>query len=199
MRLQSRLDSLVRESGDPKLINLVITQLGNGVPANARLYHVILDKKRKLSGELVRMYINPHKSHAETLQAQWKQAQRDMIQKRFEEMAKQRENLMDLFREWSEESEIAIVARLKDESPMVRWLAVQVVGTKRYHREGDLINLLEDPNLLVRQAAKQALVRLSRGNDFGPTGANPSAAQWKTARASWRSWLTMQDPPAQGQ
>ncbi len=81
----------------------------------------------------------------------------------------------------------------------MRWLAIQVIGKKRYHRETDLIDMLADAHPLVRQAANQALVRLSRGNDFGPPSPLAGEQQWQNARRIWRDWLNLQDPPAQGQ
>jgi hypothetical protein len=42
--------------------------------------------------------------------------------------------------------------------------------------------------------AREALIRLSRGNDFGP---QPTATTRQIAQAvqAWRQWLALQDPP----
>ena len=123
---------------------------------------------------------------------------REFMKKQLEEQAKQQEFIQELLRELSAEKQDYVADQLKSEMPMARWLAIQVIGNKRYHRESELTDLLMDPMPLVRMTAKQALVRLSRGNDFGPANANASAAQWTAARAAWREWMRTQDPPVQG-
>ncbi len=84
--------------------------------------------------------------------------------------------------------------RLVDERPMVRWVTVQVIALRRLPLEVDLIDLLSDKSPEVSQAARQGLVRLSRGCDFGPSP-QATAAQRTQALAAWRRWLARQDPP----
>jgi hypothetical protein len=55
----------------------------------------------------------------------------------------------------------------------------------------DLIDLLSDEESKVREAAHNALVRLSRGKDFGPKpDANESART--LAIKKWRDWWAKQ-------
>ena len=69
-----------------------------------------------------------------------------------------------------------------------------MAGQKRLPLEAELIGLLSDPHPQVRQGARQALVRLSRGNDFGPLP-TATAKQISQSARSWRQWLHFQDPP----
>ena len=73
-----------------------------------------------------------------------------------------------------------------------RWMAIQVVGSKRYPMVTDLIARLSDRDNAVRQAARQALIRLSRGNDFGPA-LKASKAEREKAVGRWKEWWALQD------
>jgi HEAT repeat protein len=81
--------------------------------------------------------------------------------------------------------------RLHDKSPLVRSLAVQVVGTRKMPMMEEMIERLEDPSLAVRQGARAALIRLTRGTDFGPS---LDAGKAGAARAveKWTGWLALQ-------
>jgi hypothetical protein len=130
-------------------------------------------------------------AHQEMLQKAEQQVALNSLLKAFAvEQAKQTELLRDLIREGPE----VIAEKLKDMQPLVRWLATQAAGRKRLHFEEQLINLLADPYPQVRQGAREALIRLSRGNDFGPAP-NATAKQQTQAIDAWRLWLRRQDPP----
>jgi hypothetical protein len=87
-----------------------------------------------------------------------------------------------------------VALKLKDPQPLTRWAAATVAGRKRLHLEAELIDRLADPAPQVREAAREALIRLSRGNDFGP---QPTATTQQIAQSvqAWRQWLSLQDPP----
>ena len=86
-----------------------------------------------------------------------------------------------------------LVTKLKDPSPLVRWFAADILSRRQAHVEKELIPLLKDPYVQVRNAAHQALVRLGRGTDFGPSS-KASKAEIKQAVARWTEWLALQDP-----
>jgi hypothetical protein len=90
-------------------------------------------------------------------------------------------------------SDSELVAKLRDPAPRVRWVVVSLIGQKRIHAEKELIKRLADPDAAVREASRQALVRLARGTDFGP---EPLASQADIQRAvrNWNAWLQAQDP-----
>jgi hypothetical protein len=110
------------------------------------------------------------------------------------EQAKQAEILTKKVRELLKEDAQVIAEKLKDQQPMVRWLAALVAGRKRLHLEAELIDRLSDSYPQVREAAREALIRLSRGNDFGPL---PKATAQQIAQSvqAWQQWLSLQDPP----
>jgi hypothetical protein len=110
------------------------------------------------------------------------------------EQARQNEMLTRMLGDLLREDAQVIAAKLKDEQPLTRWAAAMVAGRKRLHLEAELIDLLGDRYPQVRQAAREALARLSRGNDFGPL---PKATAQQIAQSvqAWRQWLALQDPP----
>jgi hypothetical protein len=92
----------------------------------------------------------------------------------------------------AQESSESLKEKMNDKDAETRWMAVQIVALKRHPLEGELIDRLSDKDSSVRQAAHLALVRLSRGNDFGPT---PRAGKAERDRAErrWRDWWALQD------
>lgn len=81
--------------------------------------------------------------------------------------------------------------RLKDEKPEVRAAAAKVIGNKGWRLGAELIAALEDPDAEVRQAARQALVQLNRGTDFGPER-DASEADRAEAIRKWKAWWAKQ-------
>lgn len=80
-----------------------------------------------------------------------------------------------------------VKGRLADEQAAVRLAAVRVVGAKFPALAPAVIDLLGDGDAEVRAAARAALVRLSRGQDFGPSPDAP-ASQREQAQQKWRDW-----------
>jgi hypothetical protein len=130
-------------------------------------------------------------------QAEMQVALQSFMKTQFEpwvrEQSKQAAALESLYREFKNEDTLDIVCRLKDDAPVNRWLAVQIAQERWEKVDSFLVELLEDPMPLVRQAAHEALVKLSRGNDFGPFAANPTSSQIRAAQKHWRSYLETQE------
>jgi hypothetical protein len=82
--------------------------------------------------------------------------------------------------------------KLIDNDAETRWMAVQVVGMKRYPFQSSLIDRLDDSDNSVRQAARQALIRVSRSNDFGPK-TKASKSEREKAASQWKQWWSLQD------
>jgi hypothetical protein len=80
-----------------------------------------------------------------------------------------------------------IAKKLKDERASVRAAAVQAAGSKDQRLGSEVIALLTDSSPEVRQAAHQALVKLSRGADYGP-GRDASSSERAEAVKRWRDW-----------
>jgi hypothetical protein len=76
---------------------------------------------------------------------------------------------------------------LTADQAQVRAAAARVAGSKRLPVGEELIALLNDPQAEVRQAARQALGRLSKGLDYGP---EPTASETERTEAArrWRAW-----------
>jgi hypothetical protein len=82
--------------------------------------------------------------------------------------------------------------KLKDDRAEIRAAAARVAGSKAYRLSDELIELLADAEPDVRQAARRALVRLSRGGvDFGPERDADEAGQARAVR-QWRAWWSKQ-------
>jgi hypothetical protein len=89
----------------------------------------------------------------------------------------------------SRHDEAYVRARLKDESIEVRKSAIRVAAAKLPALGRDLVSLLADASADVRMAARDALVKIARGEDFGPGSADASAAARGDARARWLEWF----------
>jgi HEAT repeat protein len=100
-------------------------------------------------------------------------------------LSDRKEFLDGLFQEMVRQEPEELKSRLEDKEPDIRLVATQAIADRRLHFEESLIDLLNDPSKEVQQAAQQALVRLSRGNNFS-----------QDARA-WHQWLLWQDIPGQ--
>jgi hypothetical protein len=81
--------------------------------------------------------------------------------------------------------------KLKDDQPEVRMAAARVAAAKHPALAGAVIDLLVDDQADVRTAARQALVGLSRGEDFGPS-ADAGKDEREQARQKWRAWWERQ-------
>ena len=84
----------------------------------------------------------------------------------------------------------ALKEKLQDDRAEVRAAAARVVGAKKLRFGAELIELLSDEEDDVRQAARQALVKLS-GSDFGPER-DADAAKRAEAIKKWRAWWAKQ-------
>src|SRR5262249_12350572 len=76
--------------------------------------------------------------------------------------------------------------KLQDPRQEVRRATARAIGSKFPTLAGDLIDRLGDDSAEVRAAAHEALVRLAKGEDFGPAGTSAEARE--EARKKWRAW-----------
>src|SRR5207248_2959521 len=107
------------------------------------------------------------------------------------DVGKKNEALQTLLPQLIREDPATLAQKLKDPDPFVRWVAIQVAARKWMPVEKELVTLIADPYPGVREAAQQALVRLSRGSDFGPP-ATATPGQVEQAQAQWQRWLDLQ-------
>jgi hypothetical protein len=74
----------------------------------------------------------------------------------------------------------------------MRIAAAGAVGTRGLNAlGGELVDLLDDTEPRVRDAGHQALVKLNKGSDLGPS-ANASDADRAAAVKKWRDWWAKQ-------
>jgi hypothetical protein len=83
--------------------------------------------------------------------------------------------------------EHVVKQKLKDPHPEVRQAAIRVAAARMPNLVGDVIDLVADETAGVRAAARQALMLLSLGEDFGPEPTADKAA-CALAQKKWRSW-----------
>jgi hypothetical protein len=77
--------------------------------------------------------------------------------------------------------------KLKDDRAEIRAGAARTVASKGLRFGSELIALLDDEEAVVRNAARQALVRLSKGLDYGPDP-DADAARRAEAIKQWQTW-----------
>jgi hypothetical protein len=80
---------------------------------------------------------------------------------------------------------------LKHDRRDVRVAAAGAIGAKKLPFGAELIDLLQDGDAEVCQAARRALVQISGGADYGP-GADASGAERQSAVERWREWWSTQ-------
>jgi hypothetical protein len=220
MALLTQLHSLVREANDPWLTLYVINHLGDGVPERSYYSGSIQAHRTQLSQALLWMLWNPAQSRAQSIKERLKRVHLagphlaqfyQQAQQRASQLTHQRAQLavrgfkMQVNVKLARESQQAlqallkeglegVAAKLKDNQTLTRWAAAMVAGRKRLHLEAELIDRLADPYPQVREAAREALTRLSRGNDFGPLP-KATAPQIAQSAQAWRQWLALQDRP----
>jgi HEAT repeat protein len=89
------------------------------------------------------------------------------------------------------QSTTVVKDKLKDEKPEVRSAAAQAVGDKGMKLGAELIELLADKDANVQQAARQALVKLAKGADYGPEKGAKDTERAEAVK-QWRAWLAKQ-------
>ncbi len=89
-------------------------------------------------------------------------------------------------------SQSAFKEKLKDRQFEMRAASARVIGIKNYRLGVELIDLLEDENADVRDAAHKSLVRLAGGKtDFGPEASSDTSARTDAVK-QWRAWWATQ-------
>ena len=81
---------------------------------------------------------------------------------------------------------------LKDTNPLLRQKAAEAMGNLKATKGAeDLVPLLLDANGGVQKAAREALVKIASGKDFGPDDFSNSESVRKS-QSEWKRWLTEQ-------
>jgi hypothetical protein len=85
-----------------------------------------------------------------------------------------------------------IKEKTKDDRAEVRAATARVIASKGLKLGNELIDLLGDDNGGVREAAHTALVKLSKGTDFGPAK-DATTEEREAAVKKWRAWWEKQE------
>jgi hypothetical protein len=102
-----------------------------------------------------------------------------------------RTEILKVLQKESRDTPDVLRGKLRDENPLSRRVAIQVIASRRLPLETDLIARLDDPDVGVQQMARQTLVLLGRGTDFGPV-AKAGKAERAKAIQKWTEWLALQ-------
>ena len=124
-----------------------------------------------------------------------KKLQKDFVKEQLQSFVKQQQQqqreLASIWRDLMKIEDETLIRKMNDPNPMVSMMAIQVAGKKRLPVEKEAIGLLSSVNPAVRQAARQTLMRLGRGVDYGPD-ATASPQQVALSMRNWNSWLDVQ-------
>jgi hypothetical protein len=189
--LRNRLASLVRGTGDPYHLVYVIEHLLVPPPPHDS-FRTIVRARTTAVDRLLRYFWAAQKKMQTDMLTMWMEIDSVLHRSEHEELKKTLGELVTADLE-------PLRAKLKDDNPLYRLGAVQTVHRRRVHLERDLIECLDDSQPLIREGARQALVRLARGADFGPRIAADRLDRKQAARR-WQTWLTLQqyaDAPAE--
>ncbi len=83
-----------------------------------------------------------------------------------------------------------IRAKLADDDAEIRKASIRV-AVRKPELVGDVIARLDDARTDVREEAHGSLVKLAKGQDFGPRG-DADAAERQKAQERWRTWSQSQ-------
>lgn len=76
---------------------------------------------------------------------------------------------------------------LKHQNPMYRYAGALAIGNRKLAMQEELIGLLQDEDVYVQQMARQSLVKMSKGQDFGPLP-GCACSDEEGAIQQWRDW-----------
>jgi hypothetical protein len=87
------------------------------------------------------------------------------------------------------QGESYVRARLSDSHAEVRQSAARVAANKMPALGRDLVALLADEKVAVRATAHAALVKIAKGEDFGPSSVEASREVRDEAKRRWQDWF----------
>jgi hypothetical protein len=189
--MSQRLISLVQ--ADPILMIYALEHLQDNVPINqAHMFYASMLRTavQQISAQLLLVLIGKHPRHRLTpehtarLEKIWEQRAENIV-----DLVQTTERLQGISIALRDADLATIRSQLRDVNSIIRPVVIQIIAQRRLPLEGDLIELLSDPN--ARSAAHDGLVRLARGTDFGPF---PGASTRGIERSieKWKHWLALQ-------
>lgn len=145
-----------------------VTELADAasIERGPRLRFILIELEKRRGEEVVPALANAAGSYDKTIQ-------------------KLGRDLLD--RHLARQGEAVVKEKLGDELIEVRRAAMRVIASRMPRLAGELIDLLGDDKEEVRAAAHAALVKLSRGLDYGPS-ADAEKEKIAAAQEKWRNW-----------
>ena len=163
--IQSKLNEELATADDKKYYRYAMDNVGKGVPPSAPYASRLQQFRQNLQFVARGGGPKPAKALAEARKRQ----QRKLVIRR---LAAKPDKLRK---------------RLTDNDVDVRWAAARLTAARGLPFVDELTDLLVDQDADVRREAHEALMRLSRGEDYGPVNdLNPQDRL--TARQNWRDW-----------
>ena len=136
------------------------------IERGSRLRFILIELEKRKGSEVVPALANAAASYDKSIQ-------------------KLGRDLLD--RHLARQTETVVKEKLGEELIEVRKSAMRVIASRMPRLAGELIDLLADDKDEVRAAAHAALVKLSRGLDFGPSAA-ADKEKIAAAQEKWRRW-----------
>lgn len=197
--LSEKLTSLVKAADDPYVVFYAYTHLGIGLPVGDHDSLGFRRRVKEIRNHLITDWLQGD-GPWEKMKREQEKAKRE--QQEIAELNRQEGQLaLQLF----QTSTLHVVARhlvsakpeelrthIVNKDPLLRFLTIRVIGGRHLHLESALIERLTDPDPVVGQTARAALIRVARGTDFGPI---PGSSQRGIDRSveKWRQWLALQE------
>lgn len=196
--LSQRLTSLVKAA--PPLVPYVLTNLGKNIHSVPGQDHGFLTRVEELRKKIALTFV---KSLTTLSFTQGEQHLLEIERQRMEDALLEigekllttklfQSSSLNLFlKKLSTAKPELLQAIVAHKDPLVRLLVISAISRRRVHLEKELIERLDDPVRIVREAAHRALIRLGRGTDFGPV---PKASRKGIARSieKWGHWHALQ-------
>lgn len=122
-----------------------------------------------------------------------KKLHRDLLERQEVVVLLEQGALAKLVRDLTDKGIDELRPKLRADEPLVRLITIQTISARRLPLQPELIDCLNDPVPTIRQTARQALIHLSRGTDFGPLPKDGKTRRQRSIE-KWRHWLALQNP-----
>ena len=196
--LSQRLTSLVKAA--PPLVPYVLLNLGKNVYPPPGQDHGFIARVEQLRKQIALTFVKSvtslsfiqgEKHLLEIERQRMEDALLEVGEKILTMKLFQSSSLNLFLKKVSEAKPELLKTHISNKDPLVRLLVISTISRRRVHLEKELIERLDDPVSIVREAAHRALIRLGRGTDFGPVR---GASRKGIARAieKWNQWHELQ-------
>jgi HEAT repeat protein len=196
--LSQRLTSLVKAA--PPLVPYVLTNLGKNVHSLPGQDHGFISRVEALRKKIALTFLKSLTTISLTQgEPQLLEIERQRMEDALLEIGEKilatklfQSSSLNLFlKKLSTAKPELLQIHVGHKDPLVRLLVISAISRRRVPLEKELIERLDDPVRIVREAAHRALIRIARGTDFGPV---QKASRKGIARSidKWNRWHALQ-------